>query len=62
MFCIVAKVFGNIALRVKCPYSEFFWSLFSRIWTEYRKILCILPIQSELGKMRTRIITNTDTF
>ena len=23
------------ALREKCPYSEFFWSVFSRIWTEY---------------------------
>ena len=23
------------ALRKKCPYSELFWSLFSRIWTEY---------------------------
>ena len=22
-------------LREKCPYSEFFWSLFSSIWTEY---------------------------
>ena len=24
-----------IVLRGKCPYSEFFWSVFSRIWTEY---------------------------
>ena len=22
------------ALREKCPYSELFWSVFSRIWTE----------------------------
>ena len=22
-------------MRKKCPYSEFFWSLFSRIQTEY---------------------------
>ena len=21
-----------------CPYLEFFWSLFSRIWTEYREM------------------------
>ena len=24
-----------LALREKCPYSEIFWSIFSRIWTEY---------------------------
>ena len=22
-------------LRKKCPYSEYFWFLISRIWTEY---------------------------
>ena len=22
-------------MREKCPYSELFWSAFSRIWTEY---------------------------
>ena len=37
------------SLRKKCPYSEFFWSVFSRI-------------QSECGKVRTRITPNTDTF
>ena len=26
-------------LREKCPYSEFFWSVFSRIRTEYGEIL-----------------------
>ena len=25
----------------KCPYSEFFLSVFSRIWTEYAEILRI---------------------
>ena len=29
------------SLREKCPYSELFWSAFSRIWTEYGEILCI---------------------
>ena len=33
------------SLREKCPYSEFFWSVFSRIWTEYGEILLI-------GRMR----------
>ena len=26
-------------LREKCPYLEFFWSVFSRVWTEYGEIL-----------------------
>ena len=43
-------------LREKCPYSEFFWSLFSRIWTEYGEI------KSKCGKIRTRKAPNTDTF
>ena len=28
-------------LRQKCLYSEFFWSVLSRIWTEYREIQSI---------------------
>ena len=31
----------NISLRKKCQYSEFFWSVFSRIWTEYGDIRSI---------------------
>ena len=42
-----------------CPYSELFWSAFSRIRTEYGEIPDIL---SKCGKMRTRITPNTDTF
>ena len=30
-------------LRKKCPYSELFWSAFSRIRTEYGEILPISP-------------------
>ena len=33
----------NPSLRKKCPYSEFFWSVFSRIWTEYGEIRSISP-------------------
>ena len=33
----------EITLRKKCPYSELFWSVFSRIPTEYGKILRISP-------------------
>ena len=48
------------ALREKCSNTEFFWSVFSRIRTEYGDLLrkslyCVnLRIQSEYGKMRTR--------
>ena len=41
--------FHATTLRKKCPYSKLFWSAFSRI-------------QSKCGKMRTRIIPNTNTF
>ena len=46
------------SLGEKCPYSESFWSAFSRIRTECRS----LRIHSECGKMRTRITPNTHTF
>ena len=29
--------FGGNLLRKKCPYSDFFWSVFSRIRTEYEE-------------------------
>ena len=32
-----------IALREKSLYSEFFWSVFSCIWTEYGEVLRISP-------------------
>ena len=43
------KIKREKALRSKCPYSELFWSVFSRIWTEY-------------GEIGYRITHNTDTF
>ena len=30
-------------LRKKYPYTELFWSVFFRIWTEYGKVRIILP-------------------
>ena len=33
----------HLKLRKKSPYSELLWSVFSRIWTEYREILFISP-------------------
>ena len=31
----------ELTLREKFPYSELFWSAFSRIWTEYGEIWSI---------------------
>ena len=45
-------------LHKKCPYSEIFWSVFSRIRTEYG----VIRIPSEGGKIRTRITPNPDTY
>ena len=33
----------SLTLREKCPYSELFWSAFSRIQSEYGEILRISP-------------------
>ena len=30
-------------MREKSPYSEFFWSTFSCIWTEYKDLLSKYP-------------------
>ena len=38
-----------MTLREKCLYAELFWSLFSRIRTEYGKILCISPYSIRIG-------------
>ena len=35
------------SLRKKCPYSEFFLSPFSHIWTKYGELLLNLHIQSK---------------
>ena len=44
---------GSNPLRQKCPCSELFWSVFYSVF---------LRNQSECGKIRTRIIPNTETF
>ena len=43
----------NVALREKCSYSEFFWSVFSHIRTEYGEIRSISPFS-------VRMRENTD--
>ena len=32
----------------KCPNTEFFWSVFSRIWTEYGDLLYISPYSVQM--------------
>ena len=48
--------FQDLSLRERCSYSEFFWSVFSHIWTEYGEI------SVRMGEKRTRKTPNTDTF
>ena len=55
----IRKTLENIIFHsVKCPYSELFWSTFSRTRTEYGEILRISPYSV---RMRTRITPNTNT-
>ena len=49
----------SFLLRKECPYSKFFWSVFSCILTEYSASLCI---QSKCGKIRIRITPNKNNF
>ena len=48
-------------LRKKCPYSEFFWSVFSRFGLNTERYSVSPGIPSECGKIRTRKTPNTDT-
>ena len=48
---VVLKIFKVVkptTLRKKCPYSELFWSVFSRIWTEYGEIFRISPYSVQM--------------
>ena len=40
--------FMQYSLRKKCPYSELFWSVFSRIRTEFGEILRISPYSVQM--------------
>ena len=53
------NTFLNISLRTKCPYSELFWSAF---FPHFPHSDWILRMREHVGKMRTRITPNTDTF
>ena len=42
---LIAKKTVLLPLPEKCPYSEFFWSVFDRIRTDYGQILRISPYE-----------------
>ena len=49
-----------VSLPEKCWFSEFFWCAFSRIWTEYLKIVPIPPysvMQENTDQKKIRIPT-----
>ena len=50
----------QLTLREKCPYSEFFWTVFSRIWTEYGGIRRENSDQknSEYGHFLRNVVSN----
>ena len=50
------------SLSEKCWYSEFFWSFFSCIRTEYWEILRISQYLILMGEKETRETSKTDTF
>ena len=52
----------EISLHEKCPYSEFFWLVFSRIRTEYREIPRISPDLVQIRENTEQKTPNTDTF
>ena len=39
---------GSVPPCENCPYSEFFWPAFSRIWTEYEEIRSISPYSVQM--------------
>ena len=58
-----------LTLRENCPYSELFSSVFFSILIEYGEILSVFNlnagkygIYSKVGKIRTKITPNADTF
>ena len=55
-------IYINISLRKKCPYSGYFVPHFSAFGLNTERYGVSLHIQSECGKMRTRITPNMNTF
>ena len=55
----ILQFFQWITVHKKCPSSELFWSVFSRIWTEYGQIL---HISTYLFRMRENADQNNSEF
>ena len=55
----MSLIWTTLPLREKCPYLKLFWSLLSRIRTEYG---VYLRIQCKCGNIRTKKTPNTNTF
>ena len=53
---------GQGSLREKCPYSEFFWPVFSRIRTEYGELLCISLYSVRMREDTDQKTSYTDIF
>ena len=49
-------------LRKRSPYSELFWSVFSRIRTEYGAIRSISPYSVQMPENTDQNNSNTDFF
>ena len=57
------SLFLNRSLHEMYPYTQFFWSVFSHIRTEYGEILPISPYSVRMReKIRTRKSTSTHNF
>ena len=39
---------ATVSLLKKCPYSDFFWPVYSRIWTEHGDSLCKSPCSVQM--------------
>ena len=51
-----------LALCEKYPYLELFWSVFSRIWTEYGEMLRISPYSVRMWENTDQNTPNTNFF
>ena len=64
---LVIQIFssGSNSLRETCPYSEFFWSVFSLLWTEYGEILPVSPYSVQMREntdQKYRLLRTLQTF
>ena len=58
----VGVIFRGISLREKCPYSDYSGPHFPTFGLNMERYSVPLRIRSECGKIRTRLIPNTNTF